>query len=42
LEALERRLLDPSVRASCAEVSALLAEEFFEFGSSGRLVAGPM
>ncbi len=34
---LERRLLDPLVRASATEVSALLAEDFVEFGSSGHV-----
>lgn len=35
LETLERQLLEPQVRKSSA-VSELLAEEFVEFGSSGR------
>ena len=34
---LEERLLLPSVRASPDEVTALLADEFVEFGSSGRI-----
>jgi len=34
---LEERLLVPSVRASPAEVAMLLADEFIEFGSSGRI-----
>ena len=37
LEALERRLLAPAVRNSVGEVSALLADEFVEFGSSGAV-----
>ncbi|MFZ3560150.1 DUF4440 domain-containing protein [Streptomyces sp. BH055] len=32
----ELRLLDPGVRASDAEVTALLDPEFTEFGASGR------
>jgi len=35
LEALERQLLEPQARKSIL-VSELLAEEFVEFGSSGR------
>lgn len=38
LEALERELLVPGVRKS-ARVEALLAEDFVEFGSSGRTYA---
>jgi hypothetical protein len=34
--AAEQRLLDPEVRASPAALSPLIADEFFEFGSSGR------
>lgn len=34
---LETRLLQPSVRQSADEVSTLLADEFIEFGSSGRI-----
>lgn len=34
---LEEALLDPVVRRDRARVSALLAEEFQEFGSSGRV-----
>jgi hypothetical protein len=34
---LERRLMDPVFRKDCAQVSALLAEGFREFGSSGRV-----
>ena len=37
LLALEERLLDPAVRAVPAEVRALLAPEFVEFGASGRV-----
>ena len=37
LRDLEERLLDPSVRASPDEVATLLADEFIEFGSSGRI-----
>ena len=36
LYALELRLLDPSIRRNRAAVGALLAEEFHEFGRSGR------
>ncbi len=32
---LERRLLDPAVRRSSADLSPLLSEEFREFGQSG-------
>jgi hypothetical protein len=35
LLALERALLDPEVRRSTEKVSALLADEFVEFASSG-------
>lgn len=34
---LERKLHSLSVRQNAAEISALLAPEFFEFGSSGRI-----
>lgn len=34
---LEKALLDPAVRRDRARVSALLAEDFVEFGSSGRI-----
>jgi hypothetical protein len=34
---LEERLLQPNVRKSAEEVSELLASEFIEFGSSGRI-----
>lgn len=37
LRDLEERLLLPSVRASPDEVATLLADEFVEFGSSGRI-----
>jgi hypothetical protein len=37
LRALEETLLDPAVRRDRARVEALLAEEFEEFGSSGRV-----
>jgi hypothetical protein len=37
LRALEETLLDPAVRCDRARVAALLAEEFEEFGSSGRV-----
>jgi hypothetical protein len=37
LRDLEERLLHPSVRASADEVARLLADEFIEFGSSGRI-----
>ena len=36
LKHLEKTLLDPIVRRDRAQVSALLAEDFREFGSSGR------
>ena len=34
---LELRLLDPEVRASPGELSRLIADDFVEFGSSGRV-----
>jgi hypothetical protein len=37
LRALEERLLDADVRRDPAEVGALLAPEFVEFGASGRV-----
>lgn len=37
LYALETALLEPSVRNQPARVDALLADDFFEFGSSGRV-----
>jgi hypothetical protein len=33
---LEERLLEPEVRASAEELALLLADDFLEFGSSGR------
>ena len=35
---LEERLLHPGVREPAADVHALLAEDFVEFGSSGRVI----
>ena len=37
LFALERALLDPAVRRDRAHVSSLLADDFIEFGSSGKI-----
>jgi hypothetical protein len=37
LFALEGALLDPAVRRDRARVSAFLADDFIEFGSSGRI-----
>lgn len=37
LLACERALLDPEVRRDRARVSALLADDFVEFGASGRV-----
>jgi len=37
LRAREEALLDPAVRRDRARVAALLAEDFLEFGSSGRV-----
>ncbi|MGA9173781.1 MAG: DUF4440 domain-containing protein [Thermoactinomyces sp.] len=34
---LEQLLLQPEIRTSPEELSKLLADEFFEFGSSGRV-----
>jgi hypothetical protein len=34
---LEKQLMDPAIRKDRDRVAALLAEEFFEFGSSGRV-----
>ena len=34
---LERQLIDPVFRKDSEQVSKLLAEKFFEFGSSGRV-----
>jgi hypothetical protein len=36
VEALERTLLDPAVRGSREAASALLADDFLEFGSDGH------
>jgi hypothetical protein len=38
LRHLEERLLEPEVRKSAQEVADLLADEFIEFGSSGRVL----
>ncbi|MEE6450857.1 DUF4440 domain-containing protein [Gottfriedia acidiceleris] len=35
---LEKKLLKPEIRTSQIELKKLLAEEFFEFGSSGRVL----
>ncbi len=37
LRSLEESLLDPDFRRDCGQVSALLAEDFEEFGASGRV-----
>ncbi len=37
LRALEEALLDPAVRKDRARVAALLADDFQEFGASGRV-----
>jgi hypothetical protein len=37
LERLELLLMDPAVRRDREQVAALLAEDFIEFGSSGRV-----
>ena len=37
VEALERRLLEPGIRSSRSELESLLADDFVEFGSSGRV-----
>ncbi len=37
LRALEQSLLDPAVRRSRTRLRELLAEDFLEFGSSGRV-----
>jgi len=37
VEALERRLLEPGIRSSRPELELLLADDFVEFGSSGRV-----
>ncbi len=41
LRALEERLLDPAVRHSADELSQLLADDFVEFGRSGRVYNKP-
>jgi hypothetical protein len=41
LRAREEALLDSAVRRDRARVSALLAEDFLEFGSSGRVWSRP-
>ena len=33
----EKLLLDPAFRRDRSQVAALLAEDFFEFGASGRI-----
>ncbi|WP_375472314.1 DUF4440 domain-containing protein [uncultured Nostoc sp.] len=37
LRELEERLLQPDVRKSAKDIMDLLADEFIEFGSSGRV-----
>jgi RimJ/RimL family protein N-acetyltransferase len=37
IEALERSLLDPSVRQSTEQLNTLIADDFLEFGSSGKI-----
>ncbi|MGA9667849.1 MAG: DUF4440 domain-containing protein [Terracidiphilus sp.] len=37
LRTLEESLLDPAIRRDSAQVAALLAEDFLEFGSSGKV-----
>src|ERR1041385_3822418 len=37
LQALEEELLQPAVRKTASRVDALLADDFIEFGSSGRV-----
>jgi len=37
LRELEERLLRPEVRSSADQVSSLIADDFIEFGSSGRV-----
>jgi hypothetical protein len=37
IEGLERRLLDPGVRATADRLAPLLADDFLEFGKSGRV-----
>ncbi|WP_053364633.1 DUF4440 domain-containing protein [Bacillus sp. FJAT-27251] len=38
LHMLEEKLLSPEVRASKKELTQLLSQEFFEIGSSGRML----
>jgi uncharacterized protein DUF4440 len=38
---LEERLLEPSVRSAADELTDWLADEFVEFGSSGRVYDKP-
>lgn len=38
IKKLEEKLLTPEVRSSRTELKKLLADEFFEFGSSGRVL----
>jgi hypothetical protein len=35
---LEQRLLEPEIRTAPAELDKLLADDFFEFGSSGNVL----
>lgn len=41
IRGLEERLLRPEVRKSAEQVAALLADEFVEIGSSGRIYDKP-
>jgi hypothetical protein len=41
LRQLEERLLQPDVRRSAQDVAALLADDFFEFGSSEWILTRP-
>jgi hypothetical protein len=41
LRTLEERLLQPDVRRSARTIASLLADEFVEFGSSGRVFDRP-
>lgn len=38
IKQLEEKLLNPEVRSSRVELKKLLADDFFEFGSSGRIL----
>ncbi|MCM3585733.1 DUF4440 domain-containing protein [Mesobacillus maritimus] len=38
IKQLEEKLLSPEVRSSKVELQKLLADDFFEFGSSGRVL----